>query len=347
MIEIALSDFNNATGAFLYPGANPTGELLYGLQVSSLGTQFTSFLLVKDKDDPKSGNAFYFQTTYDKVVVLPGDALSGDVLAGNKKRDYAGGAGEWGVTKNAAEIGDKPWFCYWNDTSVEAFVYADKPLFTSTPSSTSATPTPAPSVNYSAAAAEALNSGSGSKPGWVPPYATLPPTQTITTSFDMSTTTYTYTGEASALPSWLHENYPEYTPEPWLRYQEDQDDSDPSSDDPSDPSSPSISDAPGRHKRRGTADDVSWTSGQSVPIFPYLVKVEERRKQGAPAPYCQQYQLLNDGTWNWIPDPENDNEPITIKLEEKVPSYEAYSKGQQKRKRTADAGACHCQWIAD
>lgn len=320
---------NNVTGVYLFPGIDTTPELCYGLQPSSMVTDFDPFLLVADRDDPENGKAYYFQTTYDKVVVLPGDALQGGVASGKVKRGYDGGYGEWDVQKDVAKIGDKPWFCYWNGTSVEGFIYADKPLFSSTPSPTSATTTPTSGANYSAAAAQ--YTGSGSKPGYGPPFATPAPSQTITTTFEMPTTTCTYEGEASKLPKWLHDNYPEYTPPPYLRYTEPADDDD--FDD--------------KKRKRGDVN-YSYTAGQSVPVFPYLVKVEERRREGSPQPYCQQYQLLNDGTWNWIPDPTDDSKPITIELAEHAPSYSSYSASQQRRrgvKRTPD-GACHCQWMS-
>lgn len=339
MINIDVSSTTNSTGAFLFPGMPPTGQLLYGLQVSSMATPFEPFLLVSDRDDPENGHAYYFQTTYDKVVVLPGDALPGGVSSGKAKRDYVDGSGAWAVSKDVAEIGDKPWFCYWNATSLEGFIYADKPIFaTTTASPSSATPTMTAASNYSAAAAVYA----GTKPAWAPSYATAAPTQTISTTIDMSSTTYTYTGEASALPEWLHQVRPEYAPSSWPGY-EGQDDDDYDDDDDDD----DRESYPLRRAKRGDADDYGWMAGQSVPVFPYLVKIEERRREGAPPPYCQQYQLLNDGTWNWIPDPDDDSQPITIALEEEVPSYASYRPGQQRRRRKrAPDGACHCQWMS-
>ena len=319
-------------------------------------TEFTPFLLVSDKDDPANGHAYYFLTTYDKVVVLPGNALSG---GSNKiRRDYPGGSGAWGVTKETAEIGDRPWFCYWNSTSVEGFLYVDKPMFSSmAPSSASATPTPSPESESSlASAADAAFTGSYSKPHRAGnPFTTIQPTQTISTTISMPSTTGTYEGQASDLPEWLHENYPEYSPkdQPWLQYHDENDDGD----------NDEFGGVPTqRHRKRQSlttdqeeeieegeeeleAEDYGWLSGQSIPVFPYLVKIEERRTNGAPQPYCQQYQLLNDGTWNWIPDPNDDSRPITIQLEEDVPSYQSWSSEQWKRKRAPD-GACHCQWMS-
>lgn len=334
MIEIGTSPMNNVTGAFLFPGVHATNELLYGIQINSMSTQFEPFLLVSDRDDPQNGHAYYFQTTYDKIVVLPGDALSGGESASNRKikRGYSNGFGTWTVEKQVAEIGDKPWFCYWNGTSVEGFLYGDRPIFSTTsPASTSATPTMSPVGNYSAAGAYFSNKD-GSGPKWA--YAT----QTISTTVEMASETGTYTGPANGFQSWVQANYPEYTgaPTPASSEDEDWDDDD---DDDDLTGGPPVA-------RRHAQEDFSWMSGQSVPVFPYLVKIEERRRQGAPQPYCQQYQLLNDGTWNWIPDPSDDSKPITIQLEEDVPSYSQYSSSQQKAKRTPEGGSCHCQWMS-
>ena len=41
-----------------------------------MNTLFSLFLPVTDDDDPQAGPSFYFQSQYDKLAVVPGDALN-------------------------------------------------------------------------------------------------------------------------------------------------------------------------------------------------------------------------------------------------------------------------------
>lgn len=123
--------------------------------------------LVTDSRYPERGPAWFFQTIYDKVVILPEDKFS----ASNAKRDFPG-SGNGGVSgfmnrKGIAKAGDMPWFCYWNATMLETFIYVNQTSnagnpkssaassgsaasLTATPSSTSGSGTPtSTAVNYS------------------------------------------------------------------------------------------------------------------------------------------------------------------------------------------------------
>lgn len=79
--------------------------------------------LVTDVDNPGYGPAWFFQVPYDKLVVLPETSLS---ISSVSKRDskYAS-PGDF-RRKSTAEPGDKPWFCYWNGTLLETFVYVNQ-----------------------------------------------------------------------------------------------------------------------------------------------------------------------------------------------------------------------------
>jgi hypothetical protein len=86
--------------------------------------------LVTDTQDPGRGPAWFFQTTYNKVVVIPGDLLSSPY---DQKRDLGERDGhkhhidEIPINYKAiAQPGEAPWFCYWNNTMIEAFLYVNQ-----------------------------------------------------------------------------------------------------------------------------------------------------------------------------------------------------------------------------
>lgn len=100
--------------------------------------------------------------------------------------------------------------------------------------------------------------------------------------------------------------------------------------------------------KRGGPDDDSNDLWNSLQVFPYIVKLEERRLPNNPQnPYCQQYQVLDSWSANWVAD--NNGNPIIVELNEQDPSFGAYESAGMadttKRKRTVPGG-CHCQWMS-
>ncbi|RDW66170.1 hypothetical protein BP6252_09805 [Coleophoma cylindrospora] len=108
--EIEINFGNNSMPVFPYGAQPPT---LTEAQVLSL---------VVDNQDSSKGPAWFFQTTYNKLVVLPESTLN----AGMTKRDaYQYHQIQDFQRKGVAQPGDKPWFCYWNGTLLEAFLYVN------------------------------------------------------------------------------------------------------------------------------------------------------------------------------------------------------------------------------
>jgi len=61
---------------------------------------------------------------------------------------------------------------------------------------------------------------------------------------------------------------------------------------------------------------------EALPVFPYIVKIEERRIPNNPIePYCQKMQLLNDGRLGPVGDASGN--PIVVQLNEKDTSPSA------------------------
>jgi hypothetical protein len=112
-VDLALGN-NSFPGWFAY-GSQP--PLLPSAQVLSL---------VTDSQDPTRGPAWFFEFPYDKLVILVEDAFTVPGI----KRDLDDLDSNDGASsrKSVAEPGDKPWFCYWNGTLLEAFIYVSNSL---------------------------------------------------------------------------------------------------------------------------------------------------------------------------------------------------------------------------
>lgn len=113
------------------------GYVRYGSQPPQL-KQPANLVLMKDKDDFNKGPAYVFQQQYDKVVIVH----EGDIPGGipNAKRSllkrWFSDKGlenhgslirrqdddEW-TSDSIAKPVDRPWFCYWNNTILEGFIF--------------------------------------------------------------------------------------------------------------------------------------------------------------------------------------------------------------------------------
>jgi len=271
-LQIIINNTSDGYIASLQTWVAPDGSIQYGLQAPTVIT--SPLQLVTDLDYRGYGPAWHFSARYDKVVVLQTE----EFVAGSslRKRDQ-------GPDKPAfrhrfqVQPGDNPWYCIWNSTYIEGYIYAKD-------NSTAASMT-----NY--------------------------PTPNPTDPFDGSeaTSSSTSTTISSAVA----------TPPPLQRDPQKRDD-----------------------------------RGNFRFPFPYprIVKVEERRLPGAPQPFCQKMQLLDNG--QLAAASGSNGGPIIVYLQEQDPTIEDFiqsssssqaSNGTKKRgeveKRTDPSNACHCQWM--
>ncbi len=109
--EINLNLGNSTFGGY-YP---------YGTQPPVL-TQTQVLNLATDSQDVDRGPAWFFELPYNKLVILPENALT---APGSQKRDISERGYQVSdfMRKQVAQPGDKPWFCYWNGTLLESFIY--------------------------------------------------------------------------------------------------------------------------------------------------------------------------------------------------------------------------------
>lgn len=109
----------------LMNGWLPGGPLRYGAQPPVLNEPY-DLMVMLDRADMKRGPAFFFQQFYDKLVIVPerkidSGATKRSVRAGPVLEDRGGPAG-W-YHGEVAQVGDRPWFCFWNNTLLEGFIY--------------------------------------------------------------------------------------------------------------------------------------------------------------------------------------------------------------------------------
>ncbi|KAF2733098.1 hypothetical protein EJ04DRAFT_439784 [Polyplosphaeria fusca] len=122
--DTAANNDGNSTIISIQGIPKPDSPVQYGIQAPALPMQ--GMRIVADLDYVAYGPAYHFQTLYDKVVVLNYD----DFAAGSglrvrdktsRKRD-----GDKPQYRQRFQVlpGDTPWFCYWNQTFIEGYIYA-------------------------------------------------------------------------------------------------------------------------------------------------------------------------------------------------------------------------------
>lgn len=334
---------NNGAGANLFY-ASYNNSIAYGSQLSMMNTTLSSFITVQDNDDPDNGPAFYFQQFYDKVVVVPENMFT--VPDGSSKKKGRRQAfvnpdfqlpSEWTQKKQLTFPGQKPWFCVWNGTFLEGFIYVQENASSSSASATAtngtnatAAPTTPPPTSM-VAPSTSMNSPTPSPtvPNTASSSPTLEPGE-MTTVISDALTTATYSGAASQFAAWSVGVHAQAAASERHREYEE-----------------AVANGhPGKHKR---SHDISpkdlWSQ---LDTFPYVIKIEERRLANpSTQPYCQQYQILDNHQANFVTD--DDGNPIIIELTEDDPSFSAYESAgvaSTKRHKRTVPGGCHCQWMS-
>ncbi|KAF2747393.1 hypothetical protein M011DRAFT_58556 [Sporormia fimetaria CBS 119925] len=149
--------------ASVAPMPKPDQTIQYGIQAPDLGLR--PLQLVMDLDDRLYGPAYHFTTMYDKVVVINQDDFGDSFASAPAEED------DQLSFRHRFQVmpGDSPWYCFWNATYVEGYVYVED-------NSTAATftnfPTAWPSLPVETAPAAPTPSANPNPP---PPPAPTPP----------------------------------------------------------------------------------------------------------------------------------------------------------------------------
>jgi hypothetical protein len=100
----------------------------YGTQAPSVMSNQTLHW-ASDVNNQSLGPAAFFQSLYNKVVIVPGGALNAS--SSNHRRDEGSRYDNMDSILDVRDMsgsrevaaGDTPWYCYWNNTLVEGFIY--------------------------------------------------------------------------------------------------------------------------------------------------------------------------------------------------------------------------------
>ncbi|RMZ80784.1 hypothetical protein DV737_g2868, partial [Chaetothyriales sp. CBS 132003] len=101
----------------------------------------TSFNLspAQDKDDSQLGVAMFFSHLFDKLIILESDAL--DAVTSSDKRSVRAGEirrrGQNVRRGTYLSVADKPWYCFWNSTIEEFWIFLDQNIDQSSASDSS------------------------------------------------------------------------------------------------------------------------------------------------------------------------------------------------------------------
>lgn len=124
------SDFEIIVGgadgyhSIVFATGPPSSTFSYGAQPPFFPTPTQSLNMAIDTSDPGMGPALFFNTAYNKLVILPEEAFSSSSVS---TRSYYPdtGMGAFANRRAVAQTGDKPWFCWWNSTMMEFFLYVN------------------------------------------------------------------------------------------------------------------------------------------------------------------------------------------------------------------------------
>jgi hypothetical protein len=121
-------------------GIDSLTSFTYGAQAPQFDEQQV-LRLVNDVDETVRGPAWWVQMPYNKLVILH----EGDLTVPQQKRQLGQhGVGDFSGRKGVLQTDDVAWFCYWNGTVLEAFIYPNQTTAYGSRESVAATTTWAP-----------------------------------------------------------------------------------------------------------------------------------------------------------------------------------------------------------
>jgi len=146
-IQVNMIGPNAPVISVTYPSP-PNAPIRYGAQPPSLGGP-TNLSLMQDRSAFSRGPAYHFQQQYNKTVILRQSDLPGGYQGQYAKRSLTPsikrwfgleerGSGSSWTDNNIAKPTDKPWYCFWNGTIIEGFIYIQQPNGGSSSAATSA-----------------------------------------------------------------------------------------------------------------------------------------------------------------------------------------------------------------
>ncbi|KAI5286454.1 hypothetical protein KEM54_006775 [Ascosphaera aggregata] len=109
-----------------------TAKFNYGPQYPIFKQQDHNLTMGIELNRPDLGPGLYFETEMDKLVIIPASVFppSDDSRRTLSYRDVFRRSPDWVGQRSRA--GDKPWFCWWNSTIFEVFIFLNETATTNT-----------------------------------------------------------------------------------------------------------------------------------------------------------------------------------------------------------------------
>ncbi|KAF5867284.1 hypothetical protein ETB97_000053 [Aspergillus alliaceus] len=113
-----------------------SSSFTYGAQAPFFSNPTQPLSLMMDSNDFSLGPALTFFSLFDKLVILPQDTFSSSAVSKRAVSEDVVVASAFHRLQ-AVRVGDKPWFCWWNSTVMEFFLYLNQPTMENRYGSTS------------------------------------------------------------------------------------------------------------------------------------------------------------------------------------------------------------------
>ncbi|KAJ5095508.1 hypothetical protein NUU61_004864 [Penicillium alfredii] len=125
--------------SIIFANNGPSPTFTYGAQEPLLPHPTQSLSMAVDTSDVGMGPALFFFALFDKLVIVPEETFSSNSLSGRSFFKDNKMVGDLRNRKQTAQPGERPWFCWWNSTTLEFFMYVNQSSANNGDSSTAAT----------------------------------------------------------------------------------------------------------------------------------------------------------------------------------------------------------------
>ncbi|KAI0112476.1 hypothetical protein GGR51DRAFT_568572 [Nemania sp. FL0031] len=253
-------------------------SFVYTYGVQPISLHDQQLSLVNDSFERARGPAWAFALPYNKTMILPEEYLMVTNTTSNQVQRRMMFGPDF-KRKGLAENGDKPWICTWPGTLLEFFIYT----------------TQNSSFKYPMPSSNSMSVSSGPTP---------------TASSSGSQPTNGYRRGAIGQP-YDHDTHRDQEDASYYH----------TTTTPPPPSSSSTSSESSETPQSSSAGPNYFGPGPmlppSLPSYPRVIKVEERRNTDidAPAPTCRQVQIIGQGI-EAIPVLNEENQPIEVQISE-------------------------------
>ncbi|KAJ5239813.1 hypothetical protein N7468_004432 [Penicillium chermesinum] len=138
--EIKLEE-SDGQKSIIFDYSTPTSTYTYGAQQPYLPTPTQNLSMAFDTSEAGLGPALFFFALFNKLVILPEDTFTSSSISSRdlSERELSDPYADAFLDRTTvAKPGDKPWFCWWNSTLMEFFLYVNQSTVDQFPSTETA-----------------------------------------------------------------------------------------------------------------------------------------------------------------------------------------------------------------